>query len=106
MKKMFYFIPALMVSILILLIWVVMGNFDGLSPMAAVYLILLITAGVLLSKNYWWGAFFGLPYGITVIVSDIFEKGQITRKWPFGLLVCIFYVICGMICYLDGKKIR
>ncbi len=102
MKKVLYFIPAIIVVATLMFVAVT----DGLSFNADVWLSLasLIIAGVVLTLNKWWGCLFGAVIGIIIIYSGTQEHGQIINEIPIGVIVCLFYALMGYVCYKSTKQ--
>ena len=102
MKKILYFIPAILVVILCLFV----AFIDGLSfdSNAWVYLVIPILAGVILSLNKWWGCLFGIVIGALIIYASTQGEIHIINEMPIGIIVCIYYAIMGYIAYKDKRN--
>ena len=103
MKKVVYFIPAMLFTVLYGLL-IVVGGFGAMPPIIAVWLILFFIGGVLLSKNMFWGSLLGALPAIHWIYMGTQETGQIVNEMPMGIVVLIFYIICGGFVFYKGKK--
>ncbi len=102
MKKILYFIPAILVMILCLFV----AFTDGLSfdSNAWVYVVLPILAGAILSLNKWWGGLFGMATGAMIIYASTQGEIHIINEMPIGIVVCIYYAIMGYVAYKDKKN--
>jgi hypothetical protein len=56
----------------------------------------MVAAGLLMSKGKWWGCFGGIAVGIFLIYMGLQETGQIIKEWPLGMLLCAYYIVCGI----------
>ncbi len=102
MKKLAYFLPA-MTALLFYLFISLAGAFSAIHPAAWGCVALLFVAGILLAKGRWQGALVGLAMGALLILMGMQETGQIIKEWPLGILVCIYYLICGIRAYKSTK---
>lgn len=102
MKKMVYFIPAI-IHFLFYGLAIMAGL--ALSPLVIVWFILYIISGILLSMNRFWGGLIGLIPSIQLIYMGTKDTGQIIKETPIGLVLLAFYVICSSFVYYKNKKI-
>jgi hypothetical protein len=102
-KKMVYYIPAIIFSLFLSLL-IVGGGINIISPIAAVWLFLFITSGILLSKNMFWGCLLGALPAIHMIYMGTQDTGQIINEIPIGIIVLVFYILCGGIVFYKSKK--
>ena len=103
MRKIIYYIPTIIFLILYSLV-VIGGGISIISPAAAVWLILFLTSGILLSKNIFWGSLFGTLPAIHMIYMGTQETGQIINEIPIGIIILAFYIICGGFVFFKNKK--
>lgn len=50
-----------------------------------------------MSKNKWWGCIFGIVIGILLMYMGTQETGQIINETPFGIIMCIYYIVCALV---------
>ncbi len=102
MKKILYFIPAILVIALLIFVAFV----DGLSFNTDVWLslALLLIAGIILSIKQWWGCLFGIVVGALIIYSGTKEHGQVINEISVGIILCAYYAIMGYISYKSKIK--
>lgn len=99
MKKIIYFIPAIIFTAIYGFVLFIGAD---LELIAYIFWILLILSGILLSMKKWWGCLFGLSMGIWLMVMDLSQRGvPVIRQWPLGLVFSLFYIICGIMIYID-----
>ena len=103
MKAFFYFVTAAIA----LLFYVSLVSFSGLgsvNPLAWLLVALLFIAAFLLTKYKWWGAVFGLSVGIVLLWMSSQYTGQtIDIERPVGIILCLFYMICGTVLFVRKK---
>lgn len=102
MKKITFYIPAIIFTILYGLLAV--GSIGTLSPIIIVWLALFFVSGFILSKNTFWGSLFGMLPAIHLVYMGTQETGQIINETPIGIVLLIFYIICGYYVYINSKK--
>ncbi|WMJ90136.1 hypothetical protein [Anaerocolumna sp. MB42-C2] len=103
MRKIVYYIPTIIFSFFYSLV-VIGGGISIISPVAAVWLVLFLTSGILLSKNIFWGSLLGALPAIHMIYMGTQETGQIINEIPIGIIVLVFYIICGSFVFFKNKK--
>lgn len=96
MKKILYFLPFVLGFILYIFLGIV-SSFGTINPFVWVALLLLLVAGLLMSQNKWWGCIFGIVIGILLIYMGTQETGQIIKETPFGIIMCIYYIVCALV---------
>jgi hypothetical protein len=77
----------------------IIASFRSLSiihPFVLVAIGSLVVAGLLMSKEKWWGCFGGVAVGIVLIYMGLQETGQIIKEWPLGIILCVYYIVCGI----------
>ncbi len=102
MKKVLYFIPAIIVIAVLILVAIT----DGLSFNGNVYWVVAmpLLAGIFLSLNKWQGCIWGVALGILTIYIGTKEHGQVLNEIAIGVVVCIYYAIMGYISYKSKIK--
>jgi len=103
MKKIVYYMPAIIFTVFYGSV-VVGGGIGIISPIVIVWLVLFLIGGILLSKNVFWGSLFGALPAISLIYMGTKETGQIINEMPIGIIVLIFYIICGGYVFYKSKK--
>ena len=99
MKKCIYYIPAV-IALLFYTFLAIASGFGSINSATWFFVALLFVAAVLLSKNKWWGALFGVVVGLILIWMSFQYTGQLNDiERPLGIAICLFYVICGIILF-------
>lgn len=98
MKKILYYLPVVLGCILYIFLGVV-SSFGSINPFVWIALILLLISGLLMSRNKWWGCIFGILIGILLIYMGSRETGQIIEETLFGIVICIYYIVCALVSY-------
>ncbi len=101
MKKLVYFIPAIIATVFYLFLSFVSG-FGAIHWGAWVCVASLFLSGVLMSSHKWWGCLFGVVVGGILIYMGTQYTGQIINEMPIGIIVSVFYGIIGF--YIYKKK--
>ena len=96
MKKILYFLPFVLCCIIYVFLGIV-SSFETINPFVWVALVMLLIAGLLMSQNKWWGCIFGIVIGILLIYMGTQETGQIIKETPFGIIMCIYYIVCALV---------
>ena len=103
MKKIVFFIPAILFTLLDGLI--IMGTKLSVLPIVYVWIVLFLISGMLLAKRKFWGGFFGMLPGIHFIYMSTQDTGQILPiELPMGIIVIIFYLLCSGVVFFNIKK--
>lgn len=98
LKKTLYFIPLIIGFILYTFISLVDG-FNSINLYTLISLLVLFFSGILMNKKKWWGSFLGIAVGILLIYIGTKETGQIIKETSLGIIICIYYLICGIFSY-------
>ena len=98
MKKILYFLPVALGFILYIFLGIV-SSFDSINPFVWISLVLLLISGLLMSRNKWWGCIFGISIGILLICMGSRETGKIIKETLFGIVICIYYIVCALVSY-------
>ena len=105
MKKILYALPAILYCGAVIAFGMQLG-FDGsLKPITWVYMLLLLTAAVILCMNKWWGSFSGIAVGAIIIY--LFVNSHVhhhINENPIGIAVMVYYALMGLLCYKTSKK--
>lgn len=103
MKKILYFIPIA----LALLLYTVLGfsvGFSAISPWVWFWIVIMFVAAVVMFKQKWYGCIGGLAVGCVLIYMSTQNTGQIINERPLGIILCIYYLICGIAVYKKTKR--
>lgn len=100
MKKITFFIPAIILSIFYGL--AALGGMGSIHPIVLLWLALLWIAGIFLSKAIFWGGLPGIIPGAYFIFMGTQDTGQIIKETPLGVIIMLYYAIC--IIYSVNKK--
>lgn len=101
MKKVVFFIPAILFTILYGSL--ALGDVGTINPIAIACLILFWIAGILLSKTIFWGGVLGLIPGAYFVYLGTQETGQVFNETPIGLVVLAYYAACMYFVFRKGK---
>ena len=105
MKKFLYILPAVLILMLYALLATLAGGITGFQPIAFVYILLPIVAGILLRKGNWWGCLFGLAMGAVLIYMSGQHNGQVMDiERPMGIAFLVYYAVMGLICWHTRKN--
>ena len=97
-KNIIYFLPAILGLCLYIFIGI-LADFSSIGVGVWFALLSLIISGILMKNNRSWGAVLGIIVGAILIYMGNQETGQIFKETPFGIVMCIYYIICGIISY-------
>ncbi|MGL5253423.1 MAG: hypothetical protein ACRC9L_00100 [Brevinema sp.] len=98
MKKVLFFIPAIIFALFYG--FLAITAIGAISPIVIGWLALFLVAGVLLSRTVFWGSLLGVLPAIHLIYMSTQETGQVVNiELPLGIIVLLFYVICGYFVY-------
>ena len=92
-----YFIPAA-ITVICDLIAVEALGFSSVHPAAWLITLMLVISAFLMYQNRWWGCLFGIAVGISLINNATADKGPMTYEIPIAIPICVYYLICGIIC--------
>ena len=98
MKKFLYIMPAVLILMLYALLAALAGGVSGFQPVAYLYMILPIAAGILLRKGKWWGCLFGAAMG-----TMLFFTGMTVARIA-GIVLAVYYIAMGIVCVVSNKK--
>ena len=100
MKKYLYIMPTVLILMLYALLAALAGGVSGFQPLAFVYIILPILAGVFLRKDKWWGCIFGIAMGGLLLWSG----RDMMVAFIAGLVLAAYYIVMGLVCAASLKK--
>lgn len=95
MKKILYFLPVIIGSVF----YITVSFLGTINPFVWLALLLLLTSGILMNKSKWWASILGILIGCLLIYMGTQETGQIIKETPFGIIMIIYYIICGGVSY-------
>ena len=93
MKKIVFFIPAIISRIFYVLL-AVLGGVGAIHPIVAVWLFLFWISSALLRKAKVIGGIFGIIPALHLIYMGTQETGQIIKETPIGIVVLLYYAVC------------
>lgn len=101
MKKILYFIPAIVFGLLYSLLIV-----EGQGPIlwhGWLFLTLMIVSGILLAKRKWWGAIPGVVIGVFFICSGLTNEYAILPEWQVGIVLVLYYIFSSVFATSKNK---
>lgn len=102
MKKILYFLPAIVFGLVYLLLII-----EGQGPIlwyGWLFLALMIVSGILLAKNKWWAAIMGVCIGIFFIYSGLTNEYMILPEWQVGIALVLYNIGCGVFAASNKKE--
>ena len=104
MKKFLYIMPAVLILMLYALLAALAGGVSGFQPVAYLYMILPIAAGILLRKGKWWGCLFGMTMGGVMLYNGMTAEPTMMAAFIAGLILAAYYAAMGLACAASRKK--
>ena len=104
MKKFLYIMPAVLICMLYALLAALAGGISGFQPIAFVYILCPVLAGVLLRKGKWWGCLFGIAMGGIMLYGGMTAEPQMMLAFVTGLILAAYFSAMGLVCAADSKK--
>ena len=104
MKQFLYIMPAVLICMLYGLLAALAGGIGGFQPIAFVYILLPILAGILLRKDKWWGCLLGIAMGAFLVYNGMTAQPQMMVGFVAGLVLAAYYIAMGIVCAASGKK--
>ena len=99
MKKIMLFGPAIIALLLYLIIGLI-SNFRAISPFVWLFVALLFVSAVFMFKGKWFGCIGGIIVGVVLIYMSMQYTGQsINIEKPLGIILCIYFLMCGFLIY-------
>ena len=106
MKKVVFHIPTILFAVLFGLMTIILGV-NSISSIVIIWITLFLVSGLLLSKDKFWGAIFGMLPGIHWIYMSTQETGQaIDIELPLGITVLIFYILSGIFIFYKKNQTK
>lgn len=99
MKRIFYYLPSILVLGIMLFVLRLMGEPSHDSKdylVGAAILLIFLLSDFLLSRKILYGSLPGMLLGAYVIFSGSQYHGQVLSEMPIGLIVCGYYLTMGI----------
>ena len=103
MKKILFYIPAIVFTVFYG--FASINQIGTISPIVLIWLVLLFLSGFVLGKDIFWGSIFGILPAINLIYLGTKDTGQIINEIPIGIIILIFYIVCGLLVLYKNKKL-
>ena len=100
MKKFLYIMPAVLICMMYALLAALAGGISGFQPIAFVYILCPILAGLLLRKGKWWGCLLGIAMGGILL----YNGRNMMTAFVIGLVLVAYYAAMGLVCAASRKK--
>lgn len=97
-----YFLPAV-ISLILYLMLAVNSGFGSLNPLVWCFVALLFVSAALMMQKKWWGCIGGCIAGAVLVYMGTQYTGQIISETPIGIVLCIYYVIFGLLCFRNKR---
>ncbi len=95
-RKIIHMIPTI-AALLFYMALGFLGSFSAVSPWVWFWIAILFFSSVLMIKGQWYGCIGGLVVGCVLIYSSTQYTGQVIDiERPLGILLCVYYLICGI----------
>ena len=104
MRKVLYIMPAVLICMLYMLLATLAGGISGFQPIALIYIIFPLAAGILLRKGKWWGGLFGIVMGALLLYNCMTAENTVKATLIFGFLFMGYYALMSVLCAADHKK--
>lgn len=99
MKKVLFFLPAVVYTIAVIALNIILQTF---SPLWYTWVVLLWLGGLFLSKGKAWGGLFGLfPSAHLIYMSSQYTGQAINIEMPLGIATALYVLCCS---FLVWKK--
>lgn len=99
-----YFVPPS----LALLLYIVLGfaaDFGAINLWVWLWIAVMFVSSFVLLKNKWYGCIGGLVVGGVLIYMSTQYTGQVIDvERPLGVILCVYYLICGIVVYKKTKR--
>lgn len=104
MKKIIYFIPAIIAMLLYIVLGFISG-FGAIDPMAWLLITIMFASAIIMFKEKWYGCIGGFIFGCVLIYMSTQQTGQIINiERPLGIILCVYYLVCGVFIYKKNKQ--
>ena len=91
MKKVLFYLPAVIYTIAVIALNIVLWTF---SPLWYAWVVLLWLGGFLLNKGKVWGGLFGLLPAAHILYMSTQSTGQVINEAPLGIITAIYVLAC------------
>lgn len=99
-KKLIYFVPF--ITFLVVYAVMILLGFGIISFKEVVWLFMFFAGGILLFKRKVFGSVVGVIPAIIFIFMSANDTGQVINiELPLGIIICIYYLICGFIAFKE-----
>lgn len=102
MKKVLYFLPAVLLSgffiYLLFLIIPFSENLEIFLPLLGVIALFLVS-GFLMAKGRWYGCLPSVLLGTWVIYLGVNNPTPVIAEIPIGIILAVYYLICAVVAY-------
>ena len=99
MKKMLFYLPAVVYTIAVIALNIILKTF---SPLWYAWVVLLWLGGFLLNKGKVWGGLFGLFPSVHLLYMSTQSTGQVINiEMPLGIITALYVIAC---CFWVWKK--
>lgn len=103
MKKMLYFVPAVLAFAFYIVLATVSG-FGAINPLVWVFVALLFVSAIVMACGKWFGCVGGMIVAVVLIYMSTQCTGQaINIEMPLGIVLCIYYAVCGFFVWKKNK---
>ena len=101
MKKVFFYLPAVIYAIAVIALNVILRTF---SPLWYVWVVLLWLGGFLLNRGKVWGGMFSLLPAVHILYMSTQSTGQTVSEAPLGILTAVYVLVCMFAAWKKGAK--
>lgn len=91
MKKVFFYLPAMIYAIAIIALNIILKTF---SPLWYAWVALLWLGGFLLGKGKVWGGLFGLLPAVHILCMSTQSTGQVISEALLGAGTAVYVLVC------------
>lgn len=102
MRKLLYFIPTLIVLVLLVFLLLVLGDLTSQPDdyiIGIAILSVFLVSDLLLSRHKWYGCVPGALLGAYIIYYGSQYHGQVFDERPVGIAIFLYYLIFGIVAY-------
>lgn len=104
MKKIVFYLPVISFLAICGLVAMLIRDIQVFSPIILMWLVMFLVSGILLSRGVFWGGVFGVLPATHMLYTGRQYTGQVMNEAPIGIIVLIFYIICGVSVFYKNKK--
>ena len=91
MKKVLFYVPAVIYTIAVIALNVILGEF---SLLWYAWVALLWFGGFLLNRRKVWGGLFGLLPAAHILYMSTQTTGQVVNEAPLGTITTVYMLVC------------